>query len=231
MRAFKSRSLTFLLGAVLALAGGAGVRADDTEIFVTQAGAGTDNQPNILFVLDTSGSMSTDVTTQVPYDPGTTYTGACPADRVYWRLGAGSPPSCGGWTPSADWFAASQMKCNAAQIALNASGYTPSSFRSRMWRNGSTSGTRIWDVMRNTEHDPALGTERHGFARPVDQLAGQPDQLDRHQPVPLLHEQLSQLACELPVRDADSPRDHAGRDDHPAGLAHRRERGPHALQQ
>ena len=34
MCALKSRSLTFLLGAVLALAGGTGVRADDTEIDV-----------------------------------------------------------------------------------------------------------------------------------------------------------------------------------------------------
>ena len=94
MCALKSRSLTFLLGAVLALAGGTGVRADDTEIFVTQAGAGTTIQPNILFVLDTSGSMSTDVVTQVPYDPATTYTGACPAGRVYWRDGSGNPPRC-----------------------------------------------------------------------------------------------------------------------------------------
>jgi type IV pilus assembly protein PilY1 len=152
MCALKSRSLTFLLGAVLALAGGSGVRADDTEIFVTQAGAGTTIQPNILFVLDTSGSMDTDVVTQMPYDPATTYTGACPAGRVYWRDGSGNPPRCSGSSSSDNWFDASQMKCRAALVALNASGYTPASNRARMWRNGSTSGTRIWDVMRNTEH-------------------------------------------------------------------------------
>ncbi len=40
MRALKYRGLNLLLGVVLALVGGPGVRADDTEIFVTQSGAG-----------------------------------------------------------------------------------------------------------------------------------------------------------------------------------------------
>jgi type IV pilus assembly protein PilY1 len=149
MRAPKLRGLTLLLGAVLALAAGTGVRADDTEIFVTQTGAGTDIQPNILFVLDTSGSMDTDVVTQVPYDPTQTYTGSCSLNRVYWRDGAGNPPKC----TTSNYFDAAQMKCQAALIALNNAGYTPASYRARMWRNGTTSGTRIWDVMRNSEHN------------------------------------------------------------------------------
>jgi type IV pilus assembly protein PilY1 len=150
MCALKYRVLNLLLGVAIALAASPDVRADDTEIFVTQAGAGTGVKPNILFVLDTSGSMATNVVTQVPYDPATTYTGACDTSRVYWRLGTGSPPRC---STTSQWFAGTQMKCNAAQIALNNAGYTPSSFRARMWRNGSTSGTRIWDLMRDTEHN------------------------------------------------------------------------------
>ncbi|HSL68703.1 MAG TPA: hypothetical protein VK864_00610, partial [Longimicrobiales bacterium] len=134
----------------LVLAGGAGVRADDTEIFVTQAGAGTTVQPNILFVLDTSGSMNTNVVTQLPYDPATTYAGACDPTRVYWRDGAGGPPLC---AFTQNWFAGTQFKCRAAKTATDTAGYTPASMRARMWRNGTTTGTRIWDLMRNTEHN------------------------------------------------------------------------------
>ena len=150
MRAPTYRVLNLLLGVALALVGSPDVRADDTEIFVSQSGAGTGVQPNILFVLDTSGSMGEDVVTQVPYDPATTYTGACDPTRVYWRSGSGNPPSC---SFSNQWFAGTQMKCNAALLALNNAGYTPASYRARMWRNGFTSGTRIWDLMRDTEHN------------------------------------------------------------------------------
>ncbi|HXV08551.1 MAG TPA: hypothetical protein VD791_11015, partial [Burkholderiales bacterium] len=52
--------------ALLALA--APALADDAEIFVGTGSVVSSQRPNILFVMDTSGSMSTNVTTQVPYN-------------------------------------------------------------------------------------------------------------------------------------------------------------------
>src|SRR6185295_11843484 len=86
------RILAVSLAAMLCLVQGA-VRADDTEIFLATPPANVNTKPNILFVIDTSGSMATERQTQEPYDPNTTYTGPCPAGRVYWRSDS-SIPDC-----------------------------------------------------------------------------------------------------------------------------------------
>ena len=66
--------------------------ADDTELFVANAGQLGGAQPNILFILDTSGSMRSEVRTQDTYDPNTLYTGTCSTSRLYWRTNTGDPP-------------------------------------------------------------------------------------------------------------------------------------------
>jgi type IV pilus assembly protein PilY1 len=111
------RRLSTLLVAALALIGGATTppaHADDSEVFTSSAftgGAGA--RPNILFVVDTSGSMGAEVTS---YDPTRTYTGPCPADRVYWRTeNTWEPPAC----TSNQWIAAAQNTCNAIVGGLN----------------------------------------------------------------------------------------------------------------
>lgn len=68
--------------------------ADDTEIYV---GSGAESQaPNVLFVVDTSGSMDeSELVMQSPYDPNVDYEGDCDDDHIYWASGAaGTPPSC-----------------------------------------------------------------------------------------------------------------------------------------
>ena len=85
--------LSALIGSIaLTVMSGSPAVADDTEIFVNQQ---PDAQPNILLILDTSGSMDSAVTTQPPYDPSVTYAGSCTAGRIYWRAGSGDPPDCG----------------------------------------------------------------------------------------------------------------------------------------
>ena len=74
-RTLRSSSLALLLGLAAALP----IHADDTEIFIGRAENYSD--PNVLFVIDTSGSMDT-VTNFLAYDPATTYSGACAADRI-----------------------------------------------------------------------------------------------------------------------------------------------------
>lgn len=56
--------------------------ADDTELLLLTPDTGS--KPNILFILDTSGSMRDEVLTQAPYDPSIIYGGACDSGKVYW---------------------------------------------------------------------------------------------------------------------------------------------------
>lgn len=60
--------------------------AEDIEIYTTSGSTNSAVQANVLFVLDTSGSMDTLVSTRAPYNPATDYSGgnACYSNnRVY----------------------------------------------------------------------------------------------------------------------------------------------------
>lgn len=89
------RALHSILGSLLILAAGAlpmqQAQAVDTELFFqdpAQLGSGV---PNVLFILDTSTSMNTPITTGTSerYDPAGSYPAAmgCDANRVYWVAG------------------------------------------------------------------------------------------------------------------------------------------------
>jgi type IV pilus assembly protein PilY1 len=91
--------------------------ADDTELFITTS-VGASIRPNILFVIDNSGSMDTAVFTQETYDPNQIFAGSCSSDRVYWRTGTGSAPSCS----TSRWFDKSALKCDAASVAFTTGG-------------------------------------------------------------------------------------------------------------
>ena len=86
--------------------------ADDTEIYRTDAiGAGV--KPNVLFIIDTSGSMDSRVETTTPqYNPMINYPGSCQADRIYYSTD-GEVPDCGG-----DSFPRTSMACVASSDAL-----------------------------------------------------------------------------------------------------------------
>ena len=83
------RFLNFAAAVALTAIGCAAV-ADESEIFVGTGNTVSNERPNILFILDTSGSMSTDVTTQVPFNPATDWPGTCADDRVYFATGSNS---------------------------------------------------------------------------------------------------------------------------------------------
>ena len=79
-------------GICVALFAGQPAMADDTEIFV---GRSLDRgQANVLFLIDTSGSMGSQVDWDAPYDPNTVYSGSCATDRIYFGQGT-KAPDCG----------------------------------------------------------------------------------------------------------------------------------------
>lgn len=116
------RTAWFAAGVLSAAISAAPAAADDTELFIgTSTAVGA--QPNILLIVDNSGSMAEDVQTQGTYDGGLVYpaAGDCRADRVYWVYGDAPPPACN----TDRWFDSSALKCGAAlQAFLTVGWYT-----------------------------------------------------------------------------------------------------------
>jgi type IV pilus assembly protein PilY1 len=110
-----------LAGIALSLSMGSVALADDTEIFVNQSTT-VGVKPNILFVIDTSGSMSGAVASdRPPYDPARVYTGACDPAYVYWRAnssGVSGNPTCG----TTRRVQIAENRCGAADFALTGIG-------------------------------------------------------------------------------------------------------------
>jgi type IV pilus assembly protein PilY1 len=139
-----------LLTAALAAATltlGMTVHADDTELLAGPTVTPPTNRPNILFVLDTSGSMDSPVTGV--YDPAVTYAGACTDDKIYWREGTGDAPAC----TTSQWVYRNAFKCNSAMADLNAQGRTSGTLRSVQWRIRAPGNPNRWDRITNTLHD------------------------------------------------------------------------------
>ena len=118
MNNFKSRINALTWGALCLLAAGSAARADDTEIFF---GTTIVNVPaNIMLIMDTSGSMAAEVSSQEPYDPTHIYGGSC-SDSYYYHVaspGGGTtvtPPSC---SDTSAQITKSQFRCTAADAAL-----------------------------------------------------------------------------------------------------------------
>ena len=114
------RALSCMASAALCvLAGIAG--ADESEIFVGTGNAVTAERPNILFIMDTSGSMDEDVVTKV-YDPAIDVPGDSNCDdRIFFSQGSTStsPPDC--TDPNSVPLA--NFKCNAGLQTMAISGF------------------------------------------------------------------------------------------------------------
>ena len=102
-----------LLACVLAtLAFGSVAVADDSEVFLGAPSGGV--PPNILLIIDTSGSMNSQVTSQTPYDPTVTYAGSCTSNQVYFARFGNNPPGCN----SIANFAPALNRCASSATAL-----------------------------------------------------------------------------------------------------------------
>ncbi|MGH8315619.1 MAG: hypothetical protein ACRETU_10775, partial [Steroidobacterales bacterium] len=149
MRPSKIRALSVLLGACYCLAVGTPALADDTEIFGASNAVGAGLKPNILFIVDTSGSMDTNVVTQQTFDSAKTYTGACDPNNVYWNVDTGTPstpPRCN----TSNYFPRSQLKCQAAFTPLDTQGRYVA-VKAAMWR---ASGNKWRNLSSGTTNQP-----------------------------------------------------------------------------
>ncbi len=136
MRFLKSRLFAVVSGALLALGAASAALADDTEIFFNQNNG---NIPaNILFILDTSGSMNDLVTTQLDYDPSLTYSAdQCGSafDSNYYYFSSKGIPKCG----SGSKLAKTQFKCNNMLSPLASTGFATDAYTQWGSTNSSSS--------------------------------------------------------------------------------------------
>jgi type IV pilus assembly protein PilY1 len=108
-----SRILSALVGVMAVLS--APSYADDSEVFTNSSFLSTGVRPNILFVIDTSYSMTTVLSTYDP-DLADTYTGACDNNKIYWQTADTKvPPSC----DTKQWISKSNNRCRAANDGFN----------------------------------------------------------------------------------------------------------------
>jgi len=93
---YTSRTRTAWAGAglLLALTVASPVWADDVELLLSTPASSNAAKPNILFIIDSSGSMKTIEESQEPYTPSSIYLGDCNQDMYYWTTES-SIPNCG----------------------------------------------------------------------------------------------------------------------------------------
>lgn len=134
------RLTTLVASTILAVAAGMPAIADDTEIFLATP-TGTPPRPNVLIIIDTSGSMDTDVNVRPDFNPSGTYSGTCDENRVYWRTpsrrgGSTTPPDCN----TTRWVSASNQLCKTATDSLGTNG-TISIRHVAQWNSSDTRWT------------------------------------------------------------------------------------------
>src|SRR5256886_3779953 len=144
----KSRWQSLIAATLAVIVCGPSALADDSEIFAGSSSSVA--QPNILLILDTSCSMASTVTTQTPFNPNTTYPGAC--SGVYFQASGGSAPTTGCSGMSS--FSTSYQKCQSGVNSLIDPGFYTDQFlqwkfknpNKYSWANTIVSGASRWEV-------------------------------------------------------------------------------------
>ena len=136
---FMSSNRTAWVGAgmLLSLIVGSPVWADDVELLLSTPASSNAAKPNILFIIDSSGSMRTIESSQEPYDSTRVYNGGCDLDKYYWTTSS-NIPNCGRYYN----FEKDVFVCQQGTVQASASGsytdtmsmYRPNSKGRWKWR-------------------------------------------------------------------------------------------------
>lgn len=129
-----ARGLRLPLAATFLLIAGAG-SADDSELFLGDAGSIT-ARANVLFIIDTSGSMDTLVATQAPFSSTATFGGCFDSGALYYAT-TGALPEC----DSPNRIAKNLNRCATGDSPLTQTGYYSDRFL------GWDPDRQRWDVL------------------------------------------------------------------------------------
>jgi type IV pilus assembly protein PilY1 len=140
------------VGCIFALLAGAPALADDTELLLINPDPTTDPTPNVMFILDTSGSMDDDLSTTAPYDSATTYAGDCDTTAVYWT-DVDVTPVCD--AANEDFVSKSVFQCQYALDQMTGIGsYTNTMVQYRDGgKDGTGTGPARWQYLAPGYHD------------------------------------------------------------------------------
>lgn len=98
--------------------------ADDIEIYVNNSSETSEVNPNILFMVDNSGSMDATSPVRAYYDPSVSYNGAsgnvCQRDGIYFVPLGGGKPDCS--TAPANYINRSALVCDNAKYLYRSDG-------------------------------------------------------------------------------------------------------------
>jgi type IV pilus assembly protein PilY1 len=117
----------------------------DTDVYLSAKGVTKDDSPNVLLILDNSGSMTATITTREAYDPNFDYSTLAgnpgiTTGRIYWANSSdGAPPS----SNSRQWFNASKNRCEASKPTLAFPGGS-GVYSSDTIVGYKTSSTQVW---------------------------------------------------------------------------------------
>ncbi len=140
MCSFKKTTGSILKGMMLALYLSTPAIADDIEIYTSLGSSATTVKPNILFILDSSGSMGEPVfgTPSAPYDPTITYSGCYYGGFYYFQSAGSNPPGC---YDLYNVFWKSSLQCDSA---LNGSLSTAGFYTDQLAQHR---GSNVWDTI------------------------------------------------------------------------------------
>ena len=133
-------------GCVFSLLAGMPAVADDTELLLINPDPTQNPKPNVMFILDTSGSMTTEQDTVAPYDSTTPYDGSCDVSKMYWT-DVDVTPVCGGTNENI--IDAGKYVCEFSGLQIAGIGsYTDTMVQYRDGGNdGTSSGPKKWQTL------------------------------------------------------------------------------------
>lgn len=148
--------LSVMIASLASLCGNTAL-ADDTEIFELAPTSAAAARPNILLIIDTSGSMvSNSVKQPAEYDPLLSYSGSCSANLIYWRQGSGAATCTGAGKDR--HITSAQLVCKTAKDRVEGTGTTGTAlgtFVSAGTVQWKASTTKQWVALDTSLSDPA----------------------------------------------------------------------------
>jgi len=135
----KQLLITLASSGLAILAGSGPLYADDIEIFVAgeDPNATGGAEPNIMFIIDTSGSMGNTVKTQVDWDPALTFSGPYSSSRVYWNTSNKAPSS-----DTSRYFDKSRNFCESSKKVFLGGAFYQGQVLA--WRGSGKASKRRW---------------------------------------------------------------------------------------
>jgi len=146
MKISKQKTTWTSLGCTIALLCGSPAMADDTELLLINPDPSQNPKPNVMFILDTSGSMGTLESTLEPYDGNKTYSGTCNTGAVYWT-DIDLEPTCD--VTNTKYILKSSFFCQAASNQIfNIGSYTSTMVQYRSGgKDGTSGGAATWQFL------------------------------------------------------------------------------------